>query len=80
MYPRVVYIAQKSLLVNRKYKCLAGLAILAWYVLYKIANDEALKYELLEQSKTFRFRTYKHKETQLSIEYFLRKYDRFVYL
>ncbi|MDT3694555.1 MAG: hypothetical protein ROM03_09090, partial [Mucispirillum sp.] len=33
-------------------KCLAGLAILAWYVLYKIANDEALKYELLEQSKT----------------------------
>lgn len=88
-------------------KCLAGLAILAWYVLYKIANDEALKYELLEQSKTtkpkkvafdyyriirgiqevfklltemFRFRTYKHKETQLSIEDFLCKYDRFVYL
>ena len=31
-------------------------------------------------SEMFRFRTYKHKETQVSIEDFLCKYDRFAYL
>ena len=30
--------------------------------------------------RMFRFRTYKHKETQVSIEDFLCKYDRFAYL
>ena len=46
--------------------------------MYRIIRGIQEVFKLL--TEMFRFRTYKHKETQLSIEYFLRKYDRFVYL
>ena len=51
---------------------------LAAFDYYRIIRGIQEVFKLL--TEMFRFRTYKHKETQVSIEDFLCKYDRFAYL